>query len=704
MTAEEAPIEPVWRSFWKIFALPKCMLSPFQKNATRRNILIFLSLQVIEMFTSLWLYYFNRNIALLSKALPESELVWGIPRWRFLFLLGLFGLFITCIGLAGTFTRRHTILIPFFCMNPIRCIVVGILIQPPLSMTCACKNKSYAQCAALHSFEDKERKFDSHYQDPFDPKVPIEYTATLDFPKAVPFSEASSLIERISVIETSRGYRKTMPKRALGDAILQAGMQEAADATKLEPAQSDSNPQYPYAPGVVQQGWVHPALAASQHGMAYGAGGPNGQQAPGSFAMTPPYSPSSAARFATNYGSPQMPIMQQGVSSIQNAKDVNCTEILARVSSSSLLEAPSQTQPADDAKPKMITPEKQLVNQMLLQKMHHVTELNRLAADAEADLCRDLQNAEGAQQGNLKALSVEFKSTAEDAERAKLRKKPGGLKQPHVGDSQDDDVKKTELETRLYLEEACRCEYPNCFRTDERGSSHWCYVDQSTLPDCRAKNFTLFRDPDNVGKVWTKDLCTAPCECINHGLKPPRLTTAVPKDLEKAVAENPYFYGSQCEKWDAGDGNTPGDIFEWCYVGLDTTCEWRDKYMAPHDLHRKWYYRSFQACASKDQGIIDSCRMFTFYFLFIGIVEFICFWALMLMLYFFIGNHCGDFIAADQDFVANITDSEDEDAHADAGDKEGAARGAENAEESDSEEEEEEEDARKDSERPPRKH
>lgn len=687
-----------------MFVLPSFVLKPFQKNASQKYILIFLAVQVIEMVGILWLYYFHRNVALLSAALPASDQLWGLQRWRFLFLLGLFGLFVTCVGLAGAWTRRHTIMIPFFCLAPVRSLLVGILVQPPLSMACACYHTSYAQCAALHSFEDKERKFDSHAANPFEPEVPEEFIATMDFPEAVPYSEAQSFIEKVSVTETARGYRKTMPKRALGHAVLQADVQEVADGAKLEPpasliAQSDSIPQYGpptlsdsiprYGPHqqplpAAQGAWVHP--------QPYGQ---NGYQAPGSnYAVQQPYGPS----WTPSITSPQIP------KTVQQGSDFNrtaCAELLASIRSSSLLEAPSQTQSADDAKRKPLDLQQQMMNQLLNRRIQHVADLKKMVASTEADLCRDLQFTERAQAGNLEALTKDFKAERKDAARAKLRGLPGGVPQPHVDDLKD--AERVKLKTKVYLDDACRCEYPSCYQTDDSGKEHWCYIEQRTMPDCIAKNLTLSKDPNN-DKVWTKDLCKAPCHCMGSGLKPPSvLIASVPQAHQDTVTENPYFYGSQCEKWDAGDGVSVGDRFEWCYVGLDSTCTWRDKSLAPFDLHPKWYYRSHQACKSKDMDVSDSCKMWKFYFLFIGMVDFVCFWVLMLLLYYFIGNQCGDFIKADADFVANTTDSEDEDADADNGDKAGAAKEAKNAEESNSEEEDG--DARReDSARQPRKH
>lgn len=595
-----------------------------------------LGIQVIEIVCLLSTYYFHHNVGLLSFVLPSENEVWGVPRWRFLVLLGLVSLLITLIGLAGASMRRVNIAIAFFFLSPVRLMLVCVLLQPPLSLACGCQHQSYAQCAALHSFEDKERKFDDVEQDAFHPDVPERFIQTLDFPMAVDYSPAESLIEQNSLAAVSRGNHHAMPKRALGPAILQSGTQEVGADTKLEPA--DSNLRHTFVPGSTQQGWVHPPMGASETEIS--------------------------------------PHVQWNGSQVEG---LDCAGILARMRSS-LLEEPTS---AGVARPDLLTPQQR----RMYRRVQHVLELKKTATDSEEDLCRDLQNVEDSPST---PVTPDVASVAKDDELKQWRQTSGGILRPHV--ALLEDVGEAKRRTDLFIAEACRCAYPSCMRADEEGKGHWCYVEESTIPDCKAKDIVLSKDPDS-GKPWTKDLCREPCECMGTGLKPPGLEVPVPATMKEQTDANPYFYGSKCARWDNHEAHLDDDPMEWCYVGLDTTCAWRDKAMVPHDLYAKWYYKSWVACRQGDVGLKESCRMAQFRCLFLAIVDFASFWSLMLLLYFFIGTQCGDFVEAEQDFVADDSESEDDfDYDANHGDKACEAKEANNAEESVNQEDDEDED------------
>eukprot|EP00421_Protoceratium_reticulatum_P059291 CAMPEP_0168507880 /NCGR_PEP_ID=MMETSP0228-20121227/78100_1 /TAXON_ID=133427 /ORGANISM="Protoceratium reticulatum, Strain CCCM 535 (=CCMP 1889)" /LENGTH=831 /DNA_ID=CAMNT_0008524983 /DNA_START=15 /DNA_END=2509 /DNA_ORIENTATION=- len=221
-------------------------------------------------------------------------------------------------------------------------------------------------------------------------------------------------------------------------------------------------------------------------------------------------------------------------------------------------------------------------------------------------------------------------------------------------------------------ESLCLCEKTdeddgcNVFRNAIGEYKFWCWVRESSRETCEDEGIELFWDKKKQ-KIWSMELCKkAGCSCSNLGMLPMDLSN---NKLNKTLlSKNKMNYGGSCKKWKSTDP------LSWCYVGFDSNCPdrflkkkmWVSKDM-PEVPTVRMQYKSFLPCQKEEQvNIIEYAEEVCYDML--RIVEALLIFVLILsvpmlvILFKFLSNRCGDEFEAEQQFAVVLSsDDEEED-------------------------------------------
>lgn len=228
----------------------------------------------------------------------------------------------------------------------------------------------------------------------------------------------------------------------------------------------------------------------------------------------------------------------------------------------------------------------------------------------------------------------------------------------------DDEL--VEYTHRLYTN-MCRCDEKSCRSyTQSQGSEMgWCYIDNKTRHLCTAAEKQVFLDSDD--KPWSRSIChqaesyDLSCKCSGFGMLPGEGKT-LDQDL---LAENPYNYGSYCQRWN-GEENK----FKWCYVGWDSPCVDRRR-ANPHHKYKDAstfvpaQFWSEIACDADEPnkrllGAADLCENLEYTADGVCILHLVLSVPMIMVLYNYISNQCGDDIQTVQQFAVESSSDDDE--------------------------------------------
>ncbi|CAJ1408949.1 unnamed protein product [Effrenium voratum] len=216
----------------------------------------------------------------------------------------------------------------------------------------------------------------------------------------------------------------------------------------------------------------------------------------------------------------------------------------------------------------------------------------------------------------------------------------------------------------------CRCQEKSSCKSyadiDGAGEIGWCYIDNKTLHICQAAEKEIFYDAAE-DLHWTRDIChqgesyEASCQCSSIGMLPPNGGVKVDKDL---VQSKPYEYGSYCEKWNGAD-----NAFKWCFVGWDSPCVDRRRAQQANQLYKDRVPNQFWsniACDTDKPNVrlieaIDKCENLEYTADGVCIFHILTSIPMIMVLYNFISNQCGDDIQTEEQFTVGDSSS-DEDA------------------------------------------
>eukprot|EP00419_Tripos_fusus_P046170 CAMPEP_0172830152 /NCGR_PEP_ID=MMETSP1075-20121228/22031_1 /TAXON_ID=2916 /ORGANISM="Ceratium fusus, Strain PA161109" /LENGTH=635 /DNA_ID=CAMNT_0013672393 /DNA_START=252 /DNA_END=2159 /DNA_ORIENTATION=+ len=235
--------------------------------------------------------------------------------------------------------------------------------------------------------------------------------------------------------------------------------------------------------------------------------------------------------------------------------------------------------------------------------------------------------------------------------------------------------------------EKCMCDEPKAdFRRrscrtyqDVYGVDHaWCWVrkDLRVYKACEEKGIKLFLH-EQSGRVWTEDICTrVACKCSGIGMYP---IDPKDSDLDDTLLDpNKLNYGGSCQKWKKSDKQ------KWCYAGYDTVCPDRAKQFGAwgpaNGIKQQWsQYHSKLPCDKEEQETLVEtasswCKNISIPAEIVLITSFVLYLPMIIIIFKFISNRCGDDFEVTDSFDVIITDSEDDEEdewQAGSGDKEG---------------------------------
>lgn len=241
-------------------------------------------------------------------------------------------------------------------------------------------------------------------------------------------------------------------------------------------------------------------------------------------------------------------------------------------------------------------------------------------------------------------------------------------------------------------EKSCMCEAPNgqtplnqscrTYQDIEGEDRHWCWV--RSAPDviraCEKEQVALYYD-NHEDKLWTEGICTKlGCKCSSMGMVPDYRYRDISEGEIKY--DNRLDFGGSCRKWRTTDKQP------WCYSGFDSTCP--DRWKAFHEWHedptaacsdvvcsaagkRQWMqYQSTVACKNEEKTqwhdqwedlVIKASNACCYAKIPTGLLlslSTICHIPMLMILFNFLSNRCGDACDVSQQFDV-VTTSDDED-------------------------------------------
>jgi len=191
----------------------------------------------------------------------------------------------------------------------------------------------------------------------------------------------------------------------------------------------------------------------------------------------------------------------------------------------------------------------------------------------------------------------------------------------------------------------------------------WCWVRESSRQICIEEGVQLFWDSKHK-KIWSEDICAqASCKCSYLGM--------LPEDSKAHAANssllrpNRLNYGSSCKTWDTHD------TVPWCYAGYDTNCPDRNK---PHKMwvSKEWnihpvkmQYVSSLPCEREAQletieAAQEACDDISRVAEVVLLLVILACFPMIVILFKFLSNRCGDEFHAEAQFAVIITTEEEE--------------------------------------------
>jgi len=225
---------------------------------------------------------------------------------------------------------------------------------------------------------------------------------------------------------------------------------------------------------------------------------------------------------------------------------------------------------------------------------------------------------------------------------------------------------------------------------DDLGKNRfWCYVKQGRRKTCIEQGHSLFWDA-KAEKIWSESICTsAACRCSELGQYPynpedPRLNHSV-------LSDNLLNYGADCKKWNTDDTHP------WCYVGWDSVCpdrsrpkpRWATKKEEPwarYSMRNQYKSQLPVLCRQKEQESIrdqaaNACEDYSRVVEFVMLLNLFSFLPMMVIIFKFLSNRCGDEFEFEEQFAVVLStdedESEDEWASGETHETKGAAKGEE---------------------------
>lgn len=193
----------------------------------------------------------------------------------------------------------------------------------------------------------------------------------------------------------------------------------------------------------------------------------------------------------------------------------------------------------------------------------------------------------------------------------------------------------------------------------------WCELPAYGAQICEETGATLYKTPGPEGFLWSDDHCRkATCRCSGLGMP---MDPETDMELSQKVWANKMNLGSKCAKWMEGDEKP------WCYVGFDSTCTDRHltdvRLVLDHKVPRQYY--SYLACEEeKDDKIAaanGTCAIIYYLTITIFTLRYLLFLPILVILFKFIQNRCGDYYEVEEEYAAIFTSSDEDEEGGNAG-------------------------------------